>query len=259
MTNKIASLAFIIILLCFSFSLADETFTFHSYPNVYVPDEGEPPIADTINIPSHIIINDINFYVGIETNSMNGSLIIDVVSPTADVVRLDDHNHLRIYLNCWFDTEEEEDGPGSLDDYVGLNAHGQWIMRVSRWAGFGEFFMWDSWAIEVIGEPINSVDDPNLPLQTGLNIIYPNPFNSNTIIHYSLASPSDIQLDIYDVLGRVVTRFVVNDLSAGYHQLTWDGTNGSGDPVSSGIYFARLNVTSENSSQSFSKKMVLLK
>jgi hypothetical protein len=236
-----------------------ETFTYYSYPNDSLPFEGDPPIADTIVFPHNVIIEDVNFYVGIDTYTAAGCLIISVESPTGDVVVLDNHNHLRIYLNCWFDTEEEEDGPGDLDDYVGLNAYGQWVMHIANWAGSGPPFTWDSWAIEVIGEPLTGISDDNLPLETGLNSIYPNPFNSTSVIHYSLANRADIQFDIYDVLGRLVKRYSHEDMLPGYHQLTWDGSNKSGDPVASGIYFTRLSVLKNENQHVFSKKLVLLK
>lgn len=256
--NQLVFLLLLLMLLGMS-TFAQETYTYHSHPNDSLPYQNEPPIADTIFFPFNVIIDDVNFFVGIDTYTAGGALFISVISPVGDTVFLDYHNHLRVYLNCWFDTEEEEDGPGDLDDYVGFNAYGEWIMQISRWAGAGPPFTWDNWAIEVIGEPLTSVDDAELPIQTGLNRIYPNPFNSTTIIHYSLAEPADIRFDIFDVLGRLVKQFEHEDLVSGHHQLMWNGRNSSGVPVASGIYFGRLNVIQDENNHIFSKKMVLVK
>ena len=171
---------------------------------------------------------------------------------------LHNHNPQREYLNCWFDTDTEEDGPGSLDDFVGLNAARQWVMRFDRWAGWN-ILTWDSWAIEIIGQPVTGADEPPLPLVTGLNSVYPNPFNSTTVIHYSLASGGDVTFKIYDITGAIVKVFEYSSLPAGHHQVKWDGCNSSGDPVASGIYFARMTSNEGDSHQVFSRKITLLK
>ena len=65
---------------------------------------------------------------------------------------------------------------------------------------------------------------------------YPNPFNSSTLIELSLTQDSDIKIDIFDILGRMVTRLFDGHLQAGYHHFSWDAAN-----FSSGIYSARMN------------------
>jgi glucuronoarabinoxylan endo-1,4-beta-xylanase len=75
---------------------------------------------------------------------------------------------------------------------------------------------------------------------------YPNPFSSSTSIPYQLKTQSDIQVDIYDILGRVVKRFSVGTQSAGVHSILWDGRNNSGDRVATGIYFYKLQVGGES-------------
>jgi hypothetical protein len=62
---------------------------------------------------------------------------------------------------------------------------------------------------------------------------YPNPFNSRTIIGYS--DLSDAGMAVYDIKGRIVRRFAVDDPREG--QIMWDATDDSGGRVSSGVYF----------------------
>jgi subtilisin-like proprotein convertase family protein len=239
-------------------TFAQQTYTYYAYPNLTVPSEGEPGIADTIVIPDRVTIEDINFYVGLNTYTLGGELIISVESPGATAVILDNHNHLREYLNCWFDTEEEEDGPGNLDDYVSINSSGPWIMNIVRYGGSFPF-IWDSWAIEVIGEPMAGIDEVDLPLTTGLKKAYPNPFNSTTVLHYSLAEPAEVTFNIYDVTGRLVRQYNEGQQFAGRYQLKWDGRNGTGETVTSGIYFARMTALSGNESRLFTRRLTLLK
>jgi len=84
---------------------------------------------------------------------------------------------------------------------------------------------------------------------------YPNPFNPTTTFSFSLPYPTDVKLEIYNVLGRKVTTLLDKALAAGRHTVDWDGRDGDGSPVASGVYFARLNADKFTST----KKMVVLK
>jgi flagellar hook assembly protein FlgD len=74
---------------------------------------------------------------------------------------------------------------------------------------------------------------------------YPNPFNPETWIPYHLANASDVQITIYDTRGTVVRRLHLGHQREGYytrrsHAAYWDGRNGVGERVASGIYFYQL-------------------
>ena len=84
-----------------------------------------------------------------------------------------------------------------------------------------------------------------IPQETALLPNYPNPFNPETWIPYQLAAPSEVTLTIYDMNGLAVRRLEVGHQSAGMYQsrgraVYWDGRNGGGEPVASGIYFYTL-------------------
>lgn len=84
----------------------------------------------------------------------------------------------------------------------------------------------------------------------------PNPFNPITTIRFSVpADAGRVALDIYNVSGRLVRSLVDGELAPGPHSLVWDGRDGSGHDLASGIYFARLAADGETSSM----KMTLLK
>jgi hypothetical protein len=73
---------------------------------------------------------------------------------------------------------------------------------------------------------------------------YPNPFNQNTLIVYSLnlARPMTVRLIIRNVLGEEVKELVNSVHKTGRYEVLWDGTNSSGKEVASGIYFYQLRV-----------------
>ena len=98
------------------------------------------------------------------------------------------------------------------------------------------------------------------PKETLLLPNYPNPFNPETWIPYQLATSGDVKITIYDARGIVVRRLELGYRQAGYythrsHAAYWDGCNGLGEHVASGLYFYHL----EAEGVSLLRKMVTLK
>jgi hypothetical protein len=99
-------------------------------------------------------------------------------------------------------------------------------------------------------------------LHSGLESVYPNPFNPVTTIRFTVgsgdASPSGraaVRIEVFDVSGRSVSLIEDGQREAGTHSVSWDGNAAAGVPAASGIYFVRLVV----GPRVFSRKMVLLK
>lgn len=86
----------------------------------------------------------------------------------------------------------------------------------------------------------SSVD--NVPNAVAKLDLYPNPFNPSTTIAFELPQDGAVDLAIYDVRGRMVTRLMSAALTRGRHEITWDGTDGQGRRQSSGTYVCRLHM-----------------
>jgi hypothetical protein len=70
---------------------------------------------------------------------------------------------------------------------------------------------------------------------------YPNPFNPGTTIAFEISDPGRVWLDIFDVSGRLVAELIRDqEYPSGRHDLTWNGTDTDGAPLSSGVYYCRL-------------------
>jgi hypothetical protein len=95
----------------------------------------------------------------------------------------------------------------------------------------------------------------SLPTDFALNQNYPNPFNPSTVIRFSLPTEQQVKLDVYDMSGALVKTVLNEAVRAGNKEVTWDGTNGSGAKVASGVYLYRLQAGSFTSV----KKMIMLK
>lgn len=70
----------------------------------------------------------------------------------------------------------------------------------------------------------------------------PNPFNPTTQLVYTLAVPSEVRVRIYDARGGLVRELWRGTARSGRNRVVWDGTDGRGRPVSSGVYFFALDV-----------------
>jgi len=93
-------------------------------------------------------------------------------------------------------------------------------------------------------------DVTQLPSSYSLEQNYPNPFNPTTSIAFSLPQSAQVNLTVYDVLGRQVATLVNGQLSAGQHSVQFEASS-----LPSGMYLYRLTTPAG----SISQKMVLLK
>ena len=96
---------------------------------------------------------------------------------------------------------------------------------------------------------------PDVPTSYELMPNYPNPFNPETSIGFALPTTGQVELTIYNTLGQRVATLVSGEFPAGLHQVVWDGRDGDGRTVASGVYLYRLAAAGNI----MTRKMMLLK
>ena len=79
-----------------------------------------------------------------------------------------------------------------------------------------------------------------LPIAMQLFPNYPNPFNAETRIAFTLPGRDRVRIVVYNALGQSVRTLLASDMVAGRHELTWDGRDDRGNGLASGVYFYRL-------------------
>jgi hypothetical protein len=84
---------------------------------------------------------------------------------------------------------------------------------------------------------------------------YPNPFNHTTQIRFSMHENGQVQLNIFNLQGQLVKKVIDEVKQSGTHQILWDGTDQSNQPVCLGLYFYQFKMNN----QVHTKKMLLLK
>ena len=89
-----------------------------------------------------------------------------------------------------------------------------------------------------------------------LHAAYPNPFNPQTVVPFSVAAAGRVQIVVFDLLGREVATLADGRYQTGVYQAVFDGS-----ALPSGMYLVRASVTPENGgiTSAFTQRITLLK
>jgi len=96
--------------------------------------------------------------------------------------------------------------------------------------------------------------EPLMPRSLTLEPAYPNPFNPSTHIRFGLPNSGLVELSVFDIRGREVSRLLDGVQTAGWMELEWQPRNHSGELLPSGVYTIRLT---QGSIQQFQKVLYL--
>jgi hypothetical protein len=124
------------------------------------------------------------------------------------------------------------------------------VSAVTTWSLSGLADGTYTWAVRAVDNAFNgsepaegtfvigpvSVEDDARPLAFALKGNYPNPFAASTTIRYILPERADVELEVYDLLGRRVARLVSDVRPAGVHGVRWDAAG-----FASGTYLVRFS------------------
>ncbi len=115
------------------------------------------------------------------------------------------------------------------------NTYYYWLESVSL-DGNSDFYG----PVRVTIEKKKDDDNPVEFIKLGIQGIYPNPFNPETNIDYSVKEETAVQVSVYNMKGQRVKTLVDKSVSAGDHKVVWQGDSDSGNSVSSGVYFVKM-------------------
>lgn len=105
-----------------------------------------------------------------------------------------------------------------------------------------------------IAATVTDLEWSQLPVETAtLGQNYPNPFNPATTIPYTIERESEVTLTVYDMAGREIRRVAEGQKASGSYTAVWNGSDGQGFQVPSGVYLVRLQAGSDIQT----KKMIL--
>ena len=125
------------------------------------------------------------------------------------------------------------DGPGPYNDMLTINSSaGDLQIPITGTVG------------------IHTLPENEIPRDFSLNGNYPNPFNAETVIEFSLPVKSAVTLEIYSLLGKQISAVGPVDYSPGVHSLKFNAAD-----LPAGVYFYRLQAGQFSAVE----KMILLK
>ena len=138
-----------------------------------------------------------------------------------------------------------DDDLNQWNEVTGINLNTTDNLITFNEATVGNFFI-------LTGDSPTTVEDTKstIPDQFMLKQNYPNPFNPSTTIEFSLPRRANIQLDVYNVLGKKVANLADGNYASGNYSIVFDAKN-----LPSGIYFYQLKTDNYNEV----KKMELIK
>jgi hypothetical protein len=108
-----------------------------------------------------------------------------------------------------------------------------------------------NWSVDAL---VSVGEEASRPLNFGLDQNYPNPFNPVTMIRGQWPEPSDVEVTVFDVLGRRVAVLGNDRFPAGEHAFRFDATG-----VASGVYLYRLEARSATRVFVDVKKMIVIR
>ncbi len=105
----------------------------------------------------------------------------------------------------------------------------------------------------VLGSDGNTVTVPTPEILSIGN--YPNPFNPETTIAFSLPQDGDVCIKVYNARGQLVKTLVDSNMNAGNHEVVWNGHDEMNRQVGSGIYFCQM----KTAGKTMNRKLLMMK
>ncbi len=147
-----------------------------------------------------------------------------VICPYSGVHLVDISDTAMAHLVGWIPTEDESSGVAISENHVFI-ADGDGGLAV---------------ALKMCPECSPVLDPVSLPVVHQLEGVFPNPFNPRTTIMFTLAEPGRVNLEVFDLAGRLVRLLESGYLDGRSHRMTWDGRDNGGRAVASAPYIVRL-------------------
>jgi len=148
-----------------------------------------------------------------------------------------------------------------LDSNVAVSAYpsgftfdnGRYFWRVKGGNNYG----WGPYSVkrDFFVETPSAIESAAAPAEWRLYQNYPNPFNLTTNIMFELPADAAVKIEVFDITGRRMAFYDLGTIPAGRHNFKWNGLNEEERPVSSGIYFYRVQAGDVD----FARKMLLIK
>ena len=107
------------------------------------------------------------------------------------------------------------------------------------------FYLFAQDNIAIYSYQASAIDDDTTPPAVSVISCYPNPFTQKLKLEFTLDTPGNVLLEIYNIKGQLVKRLISESKSIGKHISTWTGLNESGSMTTNGVYIVKLSVNGQ--------------
>jgi len=156
---------------------------------------------------------------------------------STDVQRVENADSVRVYLYQG-STRKDSTGTTSGEYRFGGLSSGAYSVVTVLWGEIGDTVSIASVTADMAADTLVLQSSPTL-------IGYPNPFQDATAVRFPMPSSSAVEMIARKPSGLTVRSLVQSNLPAGYHQVTWDARDDSGNLVSAGPYWILYRAASD--------------
>jgi subtilisin-like proprotein convertase family protein len=232
--------------------------------NINIPDNTTIKDSIIVNVPNALTILDVNVKIDTVTHTYDGDLDFVLNHLGTSVMLINRRggsgdNFIGTILNDSATTPIASGTAPFTGSYIpesalsgfnGVNTNGSWVLAVTDNASIDTGYL-KAWCISLVYYTlVGGIETVTIPNYYSLSQNYPNPFNPVTKITYTLPKSGNVELKVYDILGREVATLVNEVKPAGIYDVNFNASN-----LASGIYFYRIKAGDFSSI----KKMVLVK
>jgi len=212
---------------------------------------GQTPVLTNFYVQAHTMSPDVDF-----TSNVAGGYSIDDIAPdeitglvggysyegtgaatllmTWDICQANDFDHFEVYGGDDFASSELRGATVATTwgEAVAVGGHENlWVVALDNALNM---------SVPVMLAPVSGVEETEAPIRSRLLPNHPNPFNPSTKINFTISMQGHVSVDIYAIDGKHICNLENGVLEPGNYERIWDGTNGEGVKVSSGVFFCRL-------------------
>jgi hypothetical protein len=212
--------------------------------NYIAPDIYASPNLYSVSVTNSIDENNDNYYesfsfmLDVDANSPAMRDVVRAEDCYVDVIRTDNNQIIctggPFHFTGMLTSDNAYVGPISMQEWND-NVDFEFSVVVHNSLGSDS----ENISVALQGLYTPNVEDVNPSYTTNLRN-YPNPFNPETTISFTLKQQEKVTLEVFNMRGQSINKLVSEELTSGTHSVVWKGNDKEGKKVASGVYFYRL-------------------
>lgn len=185
----------------------------------------------------------------------NGIIMTGGSTNNTFTTRSDEQYHFDVGRNVWTKLPNKPTAWLTGQSASVRRSNGEWLHICASGYGAAGYLS----STEIFSTALLSVKKNDAALRTFVSLdVYPNPFNPETTVRYSLNRRTTVEIIISDMMGREVYRTSPVEREAGSHAIRWNGMDESGTGLASGVYLFTVRGSVESGGRMIATRRAVL-